>query len=408
MKRLFYLALSVFIVSIISFSCNKDENPASNNNTGSNPVTIKWTSFKKSGLNIGIGPGITEDTINAVIPADCFPINYIKNVNLVLDSIIGVDASKLKFELVHQGYTVRVIDTLYYGGIGNSFIGTILSDSSTDPIRTAQSPFKGIFKPANPMSTFRDSPPEGEYLLRIINSDTVRTGVIKSWSLTVTYSPVMSNYCIEFNGTNQYATVPSTTSINSILSGTFTLEGWYKILGIGSPHYNYFSFLDKENCWYFEYSKNDTAWTFVEPGSTTAKARLPITLDTWYHIAMTYDAPNNTIKFYSNGQNFYTVNISYTFISNTNPLNIARGISGSVEYGYGRYDEIRIWNIVRSASEISANYNKSLTGSESGLVLYYKFSEGTGSTFNDASTNGNNGTLFNSPVWSQDGPSINP
>ncbi|MCX6164349.1 MAG: LamG domain-containing protein, partial [Ignavibacteriae bacterium] len=184
----------------------------------------------------------------------------------------------------------------------------------------------------------------------------------------------MSNTCLEFNGTNQYAQIPSSVSINSILSnGTFTLEGWYKILGYTS---GYFSFLDKQSSWYCEYSRNDTAWTFVEPGDTTAKAKLPIAFDTWYHIAITYNAPTGIVKFYSNGQLIGTTNQTFIFAANTNPLYIGYGISGSPEYGKGRYDEIRIWNVARTDIEISANYNKSLTGNESGLVLYYKFNEG--------------------------------
>jgi len=281
-----------------------------------------------------------------------------------------------------------------------------LSDSSTDPIRLATPPFTGIFQPAHPFSVFRDSPPEGQYILRIFNSGTFRSGVIKSWGITVSYSPMISNYCLEFNGTNQYAQIPSSTSINSILSnGTFTIEGWYKILGYTS---DYFSFLDKQSSWYCEYSRRDTAWTFVEPGDTTAKAKFPVAFDTWYHIAITYNAPSRTVRFYSNGVLIGTFNQTFTFVTNSSPLNIAYGISGSPEYGKGRYDEIRIWNVVRSESEISANYNKSLSGSENGLVLYYKLNEGSGIDIGDLSPNGNNGLLYNNPTWSPDGPTITP
>ncbi len=405
MKKLFCFTVSVFIVSIFFYSCNKDDNPAST--TGGTTTSSTWTSQYRSGLNITIGPGVTDDTMNVIIPPLDFPTNYIKNVNLILDNIEGVDASQLKFDLIHQGDTVRVIDTLNNGGPNNNFIHTVLSDSSSDPIRTATSPFTGIFQPENSLSAFKDLQPEGSYILRITNSGSYRTGVIKSWGITVSYSPVMSNYCLEFDGTSDYAQIPNSTSINSIiLDGTFTIEGWYKILGF--PNYDYFSFLDKQNSWYFEYSQNDTAWTFVEPGDTTAKARLPIIYDSWYHIAMTYNHATGTVKFYSNGQLIGTVSQSYTFVPNTNSLYIARGISGANEYGYGRYDEIRIWNIIRTDAEIANNYNRSLTGSESGLVLYYKLSEGSGLSINDASPNGNSGSLFGNPIWRTDGPNITP
>src|SRR5262249_12188825 len=41
----------------------------------------------------------------------------------------------------------------------------------------------------------------------------------------------------------------------------------------------------------------------------------------------------------------------------------------------------------------------SSTGGGSGLVAYWKFDEGSGTTVSDASGNGNSGTLVNGPVW---------
>jgi hypothetical protein len=406
MKKLLYFTALVFIVSLISYSCKKEENPVTTN-TGGNPITTSWTSQYKGGLNIPIvSNGITEDILNVTIPSSDYPTNYIKNVNLVLDSIIGVDASQLKFDLIHQGDTIRVIDTLNNGGPGNSFIHTVLSDSTTDPIRTASSPFTGIFRPAHPFSVFRDFPPEGQYRLRISNSGSFKSGVIKSWGITVSYSPMMSNYCLEFNGINQCDTVSNSPSINSILTNkTFTLEGWYYITGYTSY---YFSFLDKLNSWYCEYSRSDSTWTLVDPGVNTVKSnKLPVQLNTWYHIAVTFNGANNTANFYSNGTLIGTRTTTLTFnTQNSNPLYIANGKSGTSEFGKGRYDEIRIWNVVRTQTEISSNYNKSLTGGESGLVLYLKFNDGSGTITRDATANANNGYLVNNPIWSTDGPNI--
>ena len=41
-----------------------------------------------------------------------------------------------------------------------------------------------------------------------------------------------------------------------------------------------------------------------------------------------------------------------------------------------------------------------LTGSETGLVAYYSFNEGSGIILNDHTGNGNNGTLVGGPQWS--------
>lgn len=65
-------------------------------------------------------------------------------------------------------------------------------------------------------------------------------------------------------------------------------------------------------------------------------------------------------------------------------------------------DEVRIWDYVRTEDEIQADYQCTLSGSESNLVLYYPANQGTpaGNNFtqvvlSDQSSNTNNGTLNN-------------
>ena len=59
--------------------------------------------------------------------------------------------------------------------------------------------------------------------------------------------------------------------------------------------------------------------------------------------------------------------------------------------------KIRIWNIARTSGQIAANYNKSF-GPAPGLVGYWKFDEGSGSTAVDSSGFSNHGDL-DPPQW---------
>ena len=52
----------------------------------------------------------------------------------------------------------------------------------------------------------------------------------------------------------------------------------------------------------------------------------------------------------------------------------------------GHVAEMRLWNISRTQQDIADNMNKRITGSEPGLVSYYKFNEGSGNTAKDFST----------------------
>jgi hypothetical protein len=68
-------------------------------------------------------------------------------------------------------------------------------------------------------------------------------------------------------------------------------------------------------------------------------------------------------------------------------------VNGATLFFAGTLDELRLWNVVRSAADIQADYATELTGSEAGLVGYYKFDEAGGDDILDSSTRGNDGFL---------------
>src|SRR6185436_15529048 len=90
----------------------------------------------------------------------------------------------------------------------------------------------------------------------------------------------------------------------------------------------------------------------------------------WYHVAGVFDG--SKMKLYINGE---MVSETYATLINASsaPLVIGNGFEGVI-------DEARIWNVARTSSDILTTMTSSLTGSEPGLVAYYKFNEGLGST----------------------------
>ena len=69
-------------------------------------------------------------------------------------------------------------------------------------------------------------------------------------------------------------------------------------------------------------------------------------------------------------------------------------ISQPSELYTGQIDEVRIWNYARTQTEIRRDMCRRLTGTESGLVGYWRFDECGGNTAFDSSGNGNDGTLY--------------
>lgn len=123
--------------------------------------------------------------------------------------------------------------------------------------------------------------------------------------------------------------------------------------------------------------------------------------DSCHHIA--YVKTGSTVEGFIDGVSFGTQTVGYTILSNDRMSLGHEWDAGTPSNFYnGNIDELRIWDVARTQSQIQTYMHTSLTGSESGLVAYYNFDQGiaagnnTGlTTLNDLTTNNNDGTLNN-------------
>ena len=125
-----------------------------------------------------------------------------------------------------------------------------------------------------------------------------------------------------------------------------------------------------------------SSWTAIE-GPMVINALYP-DAGLWYHLAITFDG--STFSFYVNGNLMGSVSgISYLGNQHdpdnvfTNfPLWIAsNGFTAANNHLHGAVDEFRIWNVARSQNQIIHDMTSSLSGTESGLVGYWRFDEGS-------------------------------
>lgn len=118
----------------------------------------------------------------------------------------------------------------------------------------------------------------------------------------------------------------------------------------------------------------------------------------WHHIAVTR-ASTGAINLYIDGVVNGTGNDA-TAIQNANTVIGNFGLATNVAYS-GAMDEVRIWNTIRTQSEIRRNMHLTLRGNEAGLVAYYQFNNddpaGTANGVKDA-IGGNNGVAQNMVV----------
>ena len=121
-------------------------------------------------------------------------------------------------------------------------------------------------------------------------------------------------------------------------------------------------------------------------------------LGVWTHVAVTYDAATTTMKLYKNG----LLVASSSTMSTYGTTYLQVGAYNSSNLFDGDIDEVRVWDRALCIDEIQIHMNGELAGSESGLIVYYKFNDGILGALNtlvgvatDASGHNNNGTLHN-------------
>ena len=135
-----------------------------------------------------------------------------------------------------------------------------------------------------------------------------------------------------------------------------------------------------------------------------------VQLNSWHHVATTYDG--NAMKIFIDGDLAAQSNAVFTIgnASNSNLLiGESPGFPGRVFNG--KIDEVRIWNVARTQSQIQSTMNTILSSEyysspDSGLAGYWRLDEGTGQTAEDLSFFSNTATLGTSanpdasdPTW---------
>lgn len=122
----------------------------------------------------------------------------------------------------------------------------------------------------------------------------------------------------------------------------------------------------------------------------------------WHHVALSFQSGvTDGTSIYVDGLKklTFSFSVSYQGVS----LGIGNGSTNeNIQHFNGMMDEVRIWNVPRTESEINAAMSNELTGTENGLVVYYNFNQGTAagdnssiSTATDKTSNELNGTLSN-------------
>lgn len=240
-------------------------------------------------------------------------------------------------------------------------------------------------------------------------------------------SSAYNNYALDFDGSNDWVQIGNSGDINTGSNHTQkTIEAWFKvddknITSRKQTIYEQGGTVRGLNIYVYGGNLYVGGWNEPngesdwDPGTWLSTSS--IQSNTWHHVALTLNGgnsvTNNAFKGYLDGTQFGSGQGSKLW-NHPGGIGIARnadtkfhtGDYSSARYFGGTIDEVRLWNVERTASQIAAKKDTVLAGNESGLTAYYNFQENTGTTANDTQTQSNNdGSIKNGASWT-DGPTL--
>ncbi|MBX3421912.1 MAG: DUF2341 domain-containing protein [Pirellulaceae bacterium] len=156
-----------------------------------------------------------------------------------------------------------------------------------------------------------------------------------------------------FNGSNQNITVSDANSLDE--TQTFTISAWVRPTVNDSSWRTIVSKGPADNAWHYWFGIRNAQLEVYLVG-TQYKSNYALTLNTWSHVAMTFDNATDTIVVYVNGSAVYTTtSASANPSANSSPLYIGRSVLNN-EWWQGSIDEVRFQTTVESANSILAHY----------------------------------------------------
>jgi hypothetical protein len=209
-----------------------------------------------------------------------------------------------------------------------------------------------------------------------------------------------AGYAVSFNGF-------SYGSVTRPVQDDFTLEAWINTTDARTGMSNFY---EGSGLIYADVSgmANDFGSSVlngkfafgVGNPDTTLLSTTTVNTGQWVHVAATRKMSTGEIQLFVNG----TMEASMTVAAQTSSLNANANMTIGANTVDGRYftgqiDEVRIWSVVRSAADISANMGKRMQGNEAGLAAYYRFDEPGVDVTPDLSSRKMDLSLVGPPDW---------
>lgn len=233
---------------------------------------------------------------------------------------------------------------------------------------------------------------------------------------TATPSPLPNDGALAFDGVDDYVRGNEAIELNDL--SAVTVEAWVKPAAGATGERAAVAKLSAatRQSWALLRRSNAAAAAAIGGPSidcaVDAGANIPDGV--WTHVAMTWNDGTQIPSVYVNGALQGTAACSTPIAWVLSPLGIGASFEndGTVvnRFWSGLIDEVRIWNVERSAAQILANKDRSLNATPAGnLIASFRFEEGAGDTASGGpAVTGQLGSTTAAdaadPAWSADTP----
>lgn len=224
-----------------------------------------------------------------------------------------------------------------------------------------------------------------------------RSTLLLLWVCLVFSFPAFaqSNKAIKFDGTGTYVT----TNANSLVGfnpNAFTVEFWayVPVLATDGPH----EFMSQGSLGSFAFyiGYDGANGGHLQAGDAWTDVGVAMPAAQWVHLALAFDAVQDTAAFYVNGVEVADLN-GYLIISGSGNFQMGAQTDGTEKLN-GTMDQVKVWNTLRTTAQIKGDMYGPIDVSSPDLEAYYAMDEGTSTTVgNSSSVSGLNGTLVGTP-----------
>ena len=174
------------------------------------------------------------------------------------------------------------------------------------------------------------------------------------------------HYALNFDGTDDFVEAVDV----DIPPTDWTIEAWVRFEGSNANYYGIMDFF------------NDSPYFGLGLGKlevfniVTAPDDFPVGV--WTHVAASYSDSKDSLNLFINGEN--VAGVTHTTNFTGSQLGIGGDVGGPSEIWHGAIDEVRVWDVQRTKSEIANSLDTELTGTEPNLIAYFAFNEGPGNS----------------------------